>query len=80
MGRPCSMKWDKINEYWLLVGKPEVKGPLGRPRHWWVDNIKMDLRGAGASHGNLPHVKNFGNQQFMYCCEWCLYLGPPQGS
>jgi hypothetical protein len=26
----------------LLVGKPEGKGPLGRPRHRWVDNIKMD--------------------------------------
>jgi hypothetical protein len=27
----------------LLVGKPEGKRPLGRPRHGWVDNIKMDL-------------------------------------
>jgi hypothetical protein len=27
----------------LLVGKPEGKKPLGRPRHRWVDNIKMDL-------------------------------------
>jgi hypothetical protein len=26
------------------VGKPEGKRPLGRPRHRWVDNIKMDLR------------------------------------
>jgi hypothetical protein len=26
-----------------LVGKPEGKRPLGRPRHRWVDNIKMDL-------------------------------------
>jgi hypothetical protein len=29
------------------VGKPEVKGPLGRPRCRWVDNIKMDLREIG---------------------------------
>jgi hypothetical protein len=28
----------------ILVGKPEVKRPLGRPRRRWVDNIKMDLR------------------------------------
>jgi hypothetical protein len=28
----------------ILVGKPEEKRPLGRPRHMWVDNIKMDLR------------------------------------
>jgi hypothetical protein len=27
----------------LLVGKPEGMRPLGRPRHRWVDNIKMDL-------------------------------------
>jgi hypothetical protein len=29
------------------VGKPEGKKPLGRPRHRWVDNIKMDLREIG---------------------------------
>jgi hypothetical protein len=29
------------------VGKPEGKGPLGRPRHRWVDNIKIDLREDG---------------------------------
>jgi hypothetical protein len=29
------------------VGKPEGKRPLGRPRHRWVDNIKMDLRDIG---------------------------------
>jgi hypothetical protein len=28
---------------WLLVGKPERRRPLGRPRCRWVDNIKMDL-------------------------------------
>jgi len=30
--------------YRVLVGKPEGKGQLGRPRHRWEDNIKMDLR------------------------------------
>jgi hypothetical protein len=30
-----------------LVGKPEGKRPLGRPRHRWVDNIKMDLGQIG---------------------------------
>jgi hypothetical protein len=34
----------KRNTYRILVGKPEGKRPLGRPRHRWVDNIKMDLR------------------------------------
>ena len=30
--------------YRVLVGKPEVKRPLGRPRRRWEDNIKMDLQ------------------------------------
>jgi hypothetical protein len=29
--------------YWVLVGRPKGKRPLGRPRHKWEDNIKMDL-------------------------------------
>jgi hypothetical protein len=34
---------DKRNAYMILVGKPEGKRPLGRPRRRCVDNIKMDL-------------------------------------
>jgi hypothetical protein len=37
----------KRNAYSILVGKPEGKRPLGRPRRRWVDNIKMDLREIG---------------------------------
>jgi hypothetical protein len=33
--------------YRILVGKPEGRRPLGRPRRRWVDNIKMDLREIG---------------------------------
>jgi hypothetical protein len=32
------------NAYRILVGKPEGRIPLGRPRRRWVDDIKMDLR------------------------------------
>jgi hypothetical protein len=39
--------WEKRNAYRILVGKSEVKRPLGRPRHRWMDNIKMDLREIG---------------------------------
>jgi hypothetical protein len=35
---------EKRNAYRILVGKPEGKTPLGRPRRRWVNNIKMDLR------------------------------------
>jgi hypothetical protein len=34
---------EKRNAYRLLVRKPEGKGPLGRPRRRWMDNIRMDL-------------------------------------
>jgi hypothetical protein len=32
-----------------LVGKPEGKRPLGRPRHRWIGNIKMDVLEIGLS-------------------------------
>jgi hypothetical protein len=38
---------EKRNAYRLLVGKPEGKIPLGRPRRRWVDNIRMDLGEVG---------------------------------
>ena len=38
--------------YRVLVGKPEGKRPLGRPRRRWEDNIKMDLQGVGGSCGD----------------------------
>jgi hypothetical protein len=38
---------EKRNAYRILVGKPQGKRPLGRPRRRWVDNIKMDLREVG---------------------------------
>jgi hypothetical protein len=34
---------EKRTVYRLLVRKPDGENPLGRPRHRWVDNIKMDL-------------------------------------
>jgi hypothetical protein len=38
---------EKRNACRLLVRKPEGKRPLGRPRHGWVNNIKMDLLEIG---------------------------------
>jgi hypothetical protein len=35
---------EKRIAYRILVGKPEGKRPLGRPKHGWVDYIKIDLR------------------------------------
>jgi hypothetical protein len=38
---------EKRNAYRLLMGKPEGKRPLGRPRRRWVDNIRIDLGEVG---------------------------------
>jgi hypothetical protein len=49
MGRACSKNGEEEEEeeeeyaYRILVGKQEGKRPLGRPRHRWAENIKMDL-------------------------------------
>jgi hypothetical protein len=40
---------EKRNACRLLVGKPEGKRPLGRPKRRWMDNIKMDLLEIGFS-------------------------------
>jgi hypothetical protein len=47
MGRACSTDGEGRGMYRVLVGKPEEKSPLGRPRHRWEDNIKMDLQEVG---------------------------------
>jgi hypothetical protein len=39
---------EKRNVYRILVGKPEGKSPLGRPKCRWVNNIKIGLREIGS--------------------------------
>jgi len=36
--------------YRVLLAKPEVKRPMGRPRRRWVDNIRMDLQEVGCRY------------------------------
>jgi hypothetical protein len=40
----------------ILIGKPEGKRPLGRPRHRWEDNIKMDIREIGLGGVDYIHL------------------------
>ena len=47
MGGACRTYGERRGVYRVLVGKPEGKRPLGRPRRRWVDNIKMDLQEVG---------------------------------
>jgi hypothetical protein len=44
------------NAYSILVGKPEGRRPLGRPRHKWEDNIGMDLREIGFGDVDWIHL------------------------
>jgi hypothetical protein len=47
MGGTCSLVGEGRVVYRVLVGKPDGKRPLGRPKHSWEDNIKMDLQEVG---------------------------------
>ena len=48
MGGACSSIGDRKGVYKVLVGKPEEKIPLGRPRRRWENNIKMNLQDVGS--------------------------------
>jgi len=47
MARACSMYGERRGIYRVVVGKPQGKRPLGRPRCRWKDNIKMDNQEVG---------------------------------
>jgi hypothetical protein len=44
--------WARRGVYGVMVGKPEGKRPLGRPRPRWEDNIEMDLQEVGCGGMN----------------------------
>jgi hypothetical protein len=47
VGGTCGKHGREGEVYKVLVGKPEGKRPLGRPRHRWEDGIRMNLRETG---------------------------------
>jgi hypothetical protein len=53
MGGACSTNGEQRNVYRILVGNPEGKRPLGRPRRKWADNIRTDL-------GEIRYVSGYG--------------------
>ena len=52
MGGACGAYGEGRGVHRVLVGKPEGKRPLGRPRRRWEDNIKMDLEEVGGGYGD----------------------------
>jgi hypothetical protein len=59
---------EKRNVYRLLVGKPEGKRPLGRPRRRWIDNIKMEVLEIGL---NVVDWIDLPKDRYRWesCCE-----------
>ena len=51
-----------------MVGKPEGKRPLGRPRRIWEDNIKMDLQEVGRGRGDWMELAQDRD-------EWRAFVG-----
>jgi len=49
-GNFCDYVKEERGVYWFLVRKLEGKGPMGRPRRRWVDNIRMDLQEVGCGY------------------------------
>jgi hypothetical protein len=62
MASTCRTNGEKRNAYRILVGKPEGKRPLGRPRRRWVDNIKMYFREIGWDGMDLIDLAEDRNQ------------------
>ena len=54
------------NAYRVLVGKPESKRPLGRPRRRWEGNIKMNLREMGCVPGDWIALAEDRDQSRAY--------------
>jgi hypothetical protein len=54
--------------YKVLVGKPEGRRPLGRPRRRWEDGIRMDLREIGLGGCRLD-LTGLGQGPVAGCCE-----------
>jgi hypothetical protein len=50
------------NAYKILIGKCKAKRPLGRPRHKWVDNVRMDLKEIVWEVVNWIHLADNKNQ------------------
>jgi len=53
--------------YRVLVGKPEGRRPLGRPRRRWTDNIRMDLQVVGS--GFMDWIGLAQDRQVAGACE-----------
>ena len=55
----------------VLVGKPEGKRPLERPRHRWEDNIRMDIQDGGGGRGDwMELAQDRDGWRALVCTVW----------
>jgi hypothetical protein len=73
MGGACSAYGEERGVYMVLVGKPEVNLPLGRPRRRWEDIIKVDLQEVGC--GNVEWIELAQDRD-----KWRVIMNEPSGS
>jgi hypothetical protein len=66
---PVACMGEGRNVYRVLVGKPEGRRPLERPRHGWEDGIKMDLREIGWGVVEWIHLAQDWDR-WAGCCEF----------
>jgi hypothetical protein len=69
--------WGEEVFYRILIGRPEGKRPLGRPRRRWERNIKMDLREIGINGVNWIHLAQ-DRVQWRACVNTVMNLRVPQ--
>ena len=65
--------------YKVLVGKPEGKRPLGRPRRRWDDNIKMDLQKVGRGCGDWMELAQ-DRDRWRALVSTVMNLGVPKNA
>jgi hypothetical protein len=71
---------EKRNAYRIFVGKREGKRPLGRTRHRWEDNIKMDFREigrGGMGWTDLTHLHGTTEDGFSLSRSWKPLIHSP---
>ena len=71
--------WGRRGAYRVLVGKPERKRPLGKPRPRWEDNMKMDLQFAIQSIKIKMHRTIIFSVVLYGCKTWSLTLRQEHG-
>jgi hypothetical protein len=57
---------DRRRAYKVLVGRPEGKSPLGRPRCRWEDNVKVDLQEVGRGNINMTDLAQDRNRRLVF--------------